>query len=115
MIQVLIVEDDPMVARINEEYICRLPEFTVVGIAQNGEEALRFLSSGKQVDLLILDVYMPRMDGLSLLEQIRREFHSVDVIFVTAAKEKPVIQRGLQLGAVDYLIKPFTLSASGWP
>ncbi len=108
MIRVLIVEDDPMVASINTEYIERLPDFSVVGTAKNGKEALQRLASGEKIDLLILDVYMPQLDGLAMLEAVRQKFRSVDVIFVTAAREKPVIQRALQLGAVDYLIKPFT-------
>jgi len=108
MIHVLIVEDDPMVASINREYIQRLPEFRVVGVAQNGQEALTRLRGEEKIDLLILDVYMPRLNGLEMLERVRQEFENVDVIFVTAAKEKRIIQRGLELGAVDYLIKPFT-------
>lgn len=108
MIRVLIVEDDPMVAEINARYIRRLPAFQVVGILPNGQESLKYLEENSQVDLLILDVYMPKMDGLQMLEELRRRFNQIDVIFVTAAKEKPVIRRGLELGAVDYLIKPFT-------
>ena len=108
MIRVLIVEDDPMVAEINARYIRRLPAFEVVGILPNGQESLRYLEEHPQVDLLILDVYMPKMDGLQMLEELRGRFNKMDVIFVTAAKEKPVIRRGLELGAVDYLIKPFT-------
>lgn len=108
MIRVLIVEDDPMVADINTRYIQRLPGFQVVERLSNGQESLRYLEEHPQVDLLILDVYMPKMDGLQMLEELRGRFNEIDVIFVTAAKEKRVIRRGLELGAVDYLIKPFT-------
>ncbi|MEG1720613.1 MAG: response regulator [Pseudoflavonifractor sp.] len=108
MIQVLIVEDDPMVADINTRYIRRLPGFQVVGTIGNGADSLAYLSSHPGIDLLILDVYMPKMDGLEMLEQLRRQFDKIDVIFVTAAREKRIIRRGLELGAVDYLIKPFT-------
>lgn len=110
MINVLIVEDDPMVGQINKEYIERLSSFIVKEISVNGKEALKYLetSDGGNIDLIILDVYMPKMDGLELLEEIRNRYNHVDVIFVTAAKEKEVIKRCLHLGAIDYLIKPFT-------
>lgn len=106
MIKVLIVEDDPMVAYLNEKYVKFFPEFEIIGKVANGEEALKVLKN-KKCDLVILDVYMPKMDGLEVLRQIRREFIKVDVIFITAAKEHEVIDRALKLGAIDYLVKPF--------
>ncbi len=106
MINVLIVEDDPMVAEINKTYVEKINGFKVTGWAKNGKEALKFIEKTK-VHLIILDVYMPKMSGTELLEQLRREHSEVDIIFVTAAKEKNIIDRGLKLGAVDYLIKPF--------
>ena len=107
MIKVLIVEDDPMVAQINREYINAVPPFSVVKHSSNGEDALAYLAQNR-VDLIVLDIYMPKMNGLDMLARIRGDFNDVDVIFVTAAREKEAIRRGLQLGAVDYLIKPFT-------
>lgn len=95
MIRVMIVEDDPMVAHINTEYINRVENFQVVKHVSNGIEALNYLKSGAKIDLIILDVYMPKMDGIKMLEELRLTYHEVDVIFVTAAKEKKIIQRGL--------------------
>lgn len=106
MIKVLIVEDDPMVAYLNEKYVRVFPEFEIIDKVENGEEALKVLKN-KKCDLVILDVYMPKVDGLEVLRQIRREFIKVDVIFITAAKEHEVIDRALKLGAIDYLVKPF--------
>lgn len=106
MIKVLIVEDDPMVAYLNEKYIRTFPEFEIIGKAANGEEALEILRD-KKCDLVILDVYMPKMDGLEVIREIRREFIEVDVIFITAAREHEVIDRALKMGAIDYLVKPF--------
>lgn len=104
----MVVDDDPMVAQINRQYIDRVEGFRVCWVEHDGQGAMQRLAENAQVDLLILDVYMPGMDGMELLERIRREYVDLDVIFVTAAKERKVIQRGLQLGAVDYLIKPFS-------
>lgn len=106
MIKVLIVEDDPMVAQINRRYIETLNEFKVAQVVPNGEEALKFLRSNV-VDLIVLDVYMPKLDGIMLLKELRRVSILSDVILVTAAKETGIIDEALSLGAVDYLIKPF--------
>ncbi len=106
MIKVLVVEDDPIVAEININSINRIEGFSVIGWENNGYNAFNFLKNNK-VDLFLLDIYMPKMDGLELLEKIRKEYSYVDVIFITAAKEKNLIECGLKLGAVDYLIKPF--------
>ncbi len=106
MIRVLIVEDDPMVAEINKRYIENIDGFQVIGWARDGKAALEITKNG-QVDLLILDIFMPGMDGMKLLEHLRSKHSGIDVIFVTAAREKNIIDQGLKLGAVDYLIKPF--------
>lgn len=106
MIRVLIVEDDPMVADINTQYIQRVEGFEVVGWVKNGQLAMEFMKK-EHIDLLILDVYMPKLDGLELLKLLRSRHSQIDIIFVTAAKEKNIIDQGLKLGAVDYLIKPF--------
>lgn len=106
MIKVLIVEDDPMVAYLDEKYINAVQGFEVIDKVSNGEDAIEVLSKNKY-DLIILDVYMPKVDGIELLKEIRKKFLDVDVIFVTAAKEHEIIDQALKLGAVDYLIKPF--------
>ena len=107
MFNVLIVEDDPMVAMINEQYIKKNKNFTVVGKCKDGNSALSFLESN-DVDLLIMDVYMPKMDGFEALRQIRNRKITVDAIMVTAANDRDSLEEALHLGIVDYLVKPFT-------
>ena len=107
MYNVLIVEDDPMVAMINEQFVSRHKDFTVVEKCGDGESALEFLEENK-VDLVIMDVYMPVMDGFETLRQIRKRQIEVEVIMVTAANETESLKQGLHLGVVDYLVKPFT-------
>ena len=107
MYQVLIVEDDPMVAMINESYVRKHKQFAVAGSCRDGKAALDFLEK-QSVDLLIMDVYMPQMDGFETLRQIRKRQLAVDVIMVTAANEREALEEALHLGIVDYLIKPFT-------
>ena len=107
MYKVLIVEDDPMVAMINEQFVSRHKNFVVAHKCNDGKSALEYLDENK-VDLIILDVFMPYMDGFETLRQIRKKQISVDVIMVTAANEREQLKEGLHLGVVDYLVKPFT-------
>ncbi len=95
-----------MVAELNRRYLERVDGFTLAGIAANSKEALALLQESP-VDLVLLDIFMPGQDGLQLLTSLREKSQNVDVILVTAARDKQSIQAALRLGAVDYLIKPF--------
>ena len=106
MYKVLIVEDDPMVAMINEQYISRNSEFQVIGKCSGGAEALTVLEK-TDVDLIVLDVYMPQMDGIETLRMIRNKNLPVSVIMVTAANDLETFEAAVRLGAIDYLVKPF--------
>ncbi|MBQ7832522.1 MAG: response regulator [Lachnospiraceae bacterium] len=107
MYKVLIVEDDPMVAMINEQYVRRNKQFSVVGVCKDGKSALDYLNEN-MVDLVVLDVFMPHTDGFETLRQIRKAKISTDVIMVTAANDRDSLEEALHLGIVDYLVKPFT-------
>jgi two-component system, CitB family, response regulator MalR len=108
MISVLIVEDDPMVAEFNKRYLKEIKGFGLVGIVHNVSDAKEFLEK-EEVNLILLDVYLPGMNGLELLHFIREQKMTVDVILITAAADTEKIQTALRLGAADYLIKPFEL------
>lgn len=106
MIRVLIVEDDPMVAKINRNYIESVDGFMIVSIATNYIEAINILKNNN-IDLVLLDVYLPKGDGISILKEIRKKQLKCDVIMVTASAEIQKIDSALRLGVFDYLIKPF--------
>lgn len=106
MISVLVVEDDPMVAELNKGYLKMIDGFVLTGAINNGADALLFMDKNN-VTLLLLDVFMPGLDGLGLLKEVRARYPSVDVIMVTAARGGDDIQAALRLGAIDYIIKPF--------
>ena len=93
---------------INEQYVGKNPDFTVAGSCRNGKDALDFLASNK-VDLVVLDVFMPYMDGIETLKKIREQNFSAEVIMVTAANDTSTLEQTMNLGVVDYLIKPFAL------
>lgn len=106
MYQVIIIEDDPMVASINKNYVELNKYLHVAGIFSNGQDALHYLES-HPADLAIMDVYMPMMDGAELLHELRKRNHTLDVIMVTAANDTAHIRQLYSLGIIDYLVKPF--------
>lgn len=106
--RVLIAEDDFRVANIWKEFTHSLSDFEVIGEVRSGEEALEFIGENK-TDLMIMDVYMPDLDGVQLLFEIRRLRFSLDVIAITAAKESDIVQRIVRMGVLDYIIKPCVL------
>ena len=107
--KVIIVEDDPMVASINKQYVERNSHLVLSEIFNNGKDALLYLKS-HQADLIILDMYMPIMDGKQFLKELRSQGNNVDVIMVTAATDITSIRDLLSFGLVDYLVKPFEYS-----
>ena len=107
MIDVLIVDDDFMVARIHEGFVERIPGFQVVGVAHNGVEALAE-AERLQPDLVLLDVYLPDTSGLDLLKRLRETIPELDVLVISAAREVETVRRAQRGGIVHYLMKPFT-------
>ncbi|MEY8627709.1 response regulator [Staphylococcus equorum] len=106
MLNILIVEDDPMVAQINQQFIKKIDDQTSVDIVSNVKEAIKHIEN-KEIDLLLLDIYMPEENGLTFLKYIREQGYKIDAILITAATDVEEIQTAFRYGAVDYLIKPF--------
>jgi len=106
VIDVLIVDDDFMVARIHQGFVERTPGFQVVGVAHNGAEALE-AAERLQPDLVLLDVYLPDTSGLDLLKRLRETTPELDVLVISAAREMETVRRALRGGIVHYLMKPF--------
>ena len=113
---VLVVDDDFMVAKLHSRYVSEIDGFTVVGVAHSGAEALR-AARRLRPDLVLLDIYLPDIDGISVLRELRAAEerdgggHSSDALFITAARDASVIRAALRAGALHYLIKPFHRSA----
>lgn len=106
-IRVMIVEDDFMVARINRDLTHQISGFRVVKIAGTAQEALDAVKR-EQVDLIILDVYLPDKTGVELLKAFRRGGLPVDVVMITAAHDAPTVEESMRYGIFDYIIKPFS-------
>ena len=102
---ILVVDDEPHIVRFTAMNL-EVEGFNVV-TADNGMEALQALDAGDVIDLVVLDVMMPELDGFETLRRIRAE-SSVPVIFVTVRGDEADRVAGLDLGADDYLTKPFS-------
>lgn len=109
MYQTVIVEDDPTISLLHRTFLARDNRFALAHAFSNGHEALEWLLH-HTADLIILDVYMPRMTGLELLRTLRMEGIGIDVIMVTAANDSKTVDALLKLGVTDYLVKPFAAS-----
>ena len=108
MINVLVVDDDAMVAELNRAYISQIPGFNCCGSASTLKQAQAFINDpGQKIDLILLDVYMQQDNGLSLLPTLRENNKTIDVIVISSASDFATIQQSLHYGVVDYLIKPF--------
>lgn len=106
MREVLVVDDDFMVAEIHRKFVDRVDGFVTVGAARTGSEALD-MAGALHPDLILLDVYLPDMTGLDVLKRLRSAGDPVGVIMITAARELDTVSGALDGGAADYLIKPF--------
>jgi DNA-binding response OmpR family regulator len=104
MTLILVVDDEPLYQRLLKVNLEQ--EGYEVITAGNGEEAVDMVSN-RQPDLVVMDVMMPKLDGLSATERIR-QFSSIPIIILTARGEEQDRVRGLNLGADDYVVKPFS-------
>ncbi len=107
MITVLVVDDDFRVARIHSAFVDRVEGFRTIGVANTGQEALR-LAVALVPDLILLDLYLPDVFGLDVLNRMRVAGVEGDAIVISAANESGTVERAVKLGVVNYLLKPFT-------
>jgi response regulator of citrate/malate metabolism len=110
VIDVLVVDDDFMVARIHVGFVERTPGFQVVGVAHTGADAVAQVRL-QEPDLVLLDIYLPDLGGLEVLQELRTVAPEVDVLVISAAREAETVRRAWRGGVVHYLMKPFTYDA----
>jgi DNA-binding response OmpR family regulator len=103
MSRVLVVDDEPGAVELLTEFLTTKGYEVIT--ASNGEEALRKVKADRP-HLILLDVRMPRMDGLEVLKRVREIDQEVGIIMVTAVHEEETGRRALQMGAFDYITKP---------
>ena len=104
--KILIVEDDPNLGKVLLDYL--LMKGFETDIAENGEIGLsKFLN--QSYDFVVLDIMMPKKDGFSLAQDIRKINEKIPIIFLTAKSQKENILKAFKIGADDYLTKPFSI------
>jgi response regulator of citrate/malate metabolism len=104
-INVIIIEDDADAANIYKQFTDQMERFHVVATASTGEQALQILKV-IQPQLLLLDVFLPDMNGIDLLREIRKQYRGIDVILITAANDTKTVSEAIHGGAFGYLVKP---------
>ncbi len=110
MIRVLVVDDQPMVAAAHRAFVDRVPGFVTVAVVHDGQAALVRAATG-DVDLVLLDLSMPGMPGMSVCRALQSLPEGPEVMVVTAARDLDTVRRAVRHGVVNYVIKPFTFSA----
>ncbi|MEO0084182.1 MAG: response regulator [candidate division WOR-3 bacterium] len=100
---ILLIEDDPFIA---EMYAIKFKDEFDFDIAQDGETGLKKLAE-KKPDLILLDIILPKMDGFEVLQKIKLDpnLAPVPVVLLTNLGQKENIKKGLQMGALDYIVK----------
>ncbi|MBM4762233.1 sporulation transcription factor Spo0A [Bacillus sp. B15-48] len=112
-IKVAVVDDNRELVGLLEEYISSQNDMEVVGVAHNGQDCLEMLSSANP-DVLLLDIIMPHLDGLAVLEKIRdMENKHLHVIMLTAFGQEDVTKNAVELGASYFILKPFDMENLG--
>jgi two-component system response regulator (stage 0 sporulation protein A) len=108
-IKVCIVDDNRELVGLLEEYLSSQGDIEVLGVAYNGQECLNMLKD-KEPDVLVLDIIMPHLDGLGVLERLRQlDRPQPNVIMLTAFGQEDVTKKAVDLGAAYFILKPFDM------
>lgn len=108
VLRALVVEDEPEVAIVTRGFVERHPGFHVVAVAPTGEHALDAVET-LAPDVVLLDVHLPDMSGLTVLRRLRSRGSRVEVIAVTAARDLETVRLARTQGVRHYLVKPFDM------
>lgn len=115
VINVLIVEDDPLIAEAHHTYLGRLEGFSVTAVAHTARDAMRAVAqaaaSERPVDLVLLDIGLPDASGISLASGLSGLTPAPDIIAITSERDLEMVRAAVAHGALAYLLKPFTFAA----
>jgi two-component system CitB family response regulator len=109
-IRTLIIDDDVAVAGIHHGFLLARGGFDVVSMAHTGQQGLD-LAEELRPELVLLDIHLPDMSGLDVLQQLRGRQQALDVLVITASRELETVRGAMAGGVLHYLVKPFTSQA----
>ncbi len=104
MARILIVDDEIAIVDVLKTFL--EDKGHKVFTAYDGEEAVK-VAKQERPHIILLDIYLPKMDGIEVLKQVRQFDETTGVIMITAFREEEVAKQALELGAFDYITKPF--------
>jgi response regulator of citrate/malate metabolism len=104
----MIIEDDEIAAKIYEQFTHKVEGFQIIATAATGKHALEMLHVVTP-DVLLLDIFLPDMNGIELLREVRKNFRGIDVIMITAANDVDTVREAIRGGAFSYIIKPIMI------
>jgi response regulator of citrate/malate metabolism len=115
MINVLIVEDEPLIAEAHQTYLGRLDGFSVAAVAHTARDAMRAASEAattdSPIDLVLLDLGLPDDSGIALASGLSGLWPVPDIIAITSERDLEMVRAAVGHGALAYLLKPFTFAA----
>ncbi|QZT61820.1 response regulator [Mycolicibacterium austroafricanum] len=115
MIDVLIVEDEQLIADAHQAYLQRLQGFSVTGVAHTARDAMRVAAeaaaAGSPIDLVLLDLGLPDASGIALASALSGLSPAPDIIAITSERDLEMVRAAVGHGALAYLLKPFTFAA----
>jgi len=111
-IRVLLADDNREFVEIVKEFIERQEDMTLVGVAYHGNEALELIAR-EEPHVVLLDIIMPHLDGLGVLEKLQNSLQRPRIIILTAFGQESMTHRAVNLGANYYILKPFDLETLG--
>ena len=109
-INLIVVDDNVELVGMIKEYFSNHADIDVVGTAKNGEEGMELIRNVSNYDVLLLDLIMPKMDGVAVLEEMMKEGIFKKVIVLTSYNTQDMIRKVSELGVNYFMLKPFELS-----
>jgi response regulator of citrate/malate metabolism len=115
MINVLVVEDEPLIAEAHRTYLGRIPGFVVAAVATTAQDAMRSAADAaattSPIDLVLLDLGLPDASGIDLASALSALRPAPDIIAITSERDLEMVRAAVAHGALAYLLKPFTFAA----